>query len=91
MKMSPTTSDAIPESRVLATQFTDYLEERGVPRLFQRMSANTINFFVNIARYAVYKFRYHILGQKGVYKITGPGEIYLSTRVRSSLSFLRDE
>ncbi len=83
MKLEPTKSDSIPESRVLAQQFTDYLEEKNVPRLFQRMSANTINFFVNIARFTVHKFRYYILGQKGVYKITGPGELYLSTRIKS--------
>jgi uncharacterized protein (AIM24 family) len=91
LQFSPTTTDAIPESTLLAKQFCDYLEEKEIPRLFQRMAAHTINFLVNIARQIVYKFRYHVLGQKGVYKITGPGEIYLSSRLKPSFSLFKNE
>jgi hypothetical protein len=75
--MYPTESDSIPASRALSIRATDYLESKNVPRLFQRMTSNTINFFVDIVRFFVYKFRYWVLGQRGVYKVIGPGEIYL--------------
>ena len=83
MKIAPAEKDSIPAGRDYAEEFIDWLEFKKVPRLFQRMSRHTINFFLGWARYAVHKFRYWVLGQRGVYRVIGPGELYIQTRIPS--------
>lgn len=84
MKIEPSEKNSIPEYRNVAVKLVEWLESKGVARLWQRMSASIINFNFNIARIIKHSFRYYILGQKGFYKVCGPGDLYLMTRLNPS-------
>jgi hypothetical protein len=82
MKIDPAQQDSIPKFTNAAVKYVEWLESKGVARLWQRMSASIINFNVNIVRIIVHSFRYYILGQKGLYKVVGPGDLYVMTRLK---------
>lgn len=87
MSVDPAEADSIPAFSNVAKAFVDSLAARGVKPLFQRMIANSINFNVNIFRIVVHWLRYNLLGQKGLYRVTGPGEIFVMARLAKRFKF----
>ncbi|KAJ2999650.1 hypothetical protein HDV02_002123 [Globomyces sp. JEL0801] len=85
MKTEPVVTDALPAAQRAVRKSLAWLSKYRIPAFLQRQIESFLFFIAKYARLTVHQFRYWVLGERGVYRITGPGEVFLSTRLKPSL------
>ncbi|KAJ3262253.1 hypothetical protein HK103_002666 [Boothiomyces macroporosus] len=77
MRVEPVETDALPMAKKAYRQPIHWMSHWGVPDPIQNFSELVVFYYVAALRRVVHMFRYWVLGERGVYRIKGPGQVFL--------------
>ncbi|KAJ3271521.1 hypothetical protein HDV01_006572 [Terramyces sp. JEL0728] len=77
MQVEPVESDALPMTKKAYRQPINWMSHWGIPDPIQNFSELVVFYYVSLLRKSVHLFRYWALGERGVYRIKGPGQVFI--------------
>ncbi|KAL2912363.1 hypothetical protein HK105_208137 [Polyrhizophydium stewartii] len=80
--MAPVTGDALPQARIPTKPTLAWLGSLKMPNAVKNGAETTIQMVNTAVQFTAHKLRYWVVGQRGVYKLRGPGDVFVATRLR---------
>ncbi|KAJ1342733.1 hypothetical protein BSLG_002830 [Batrachochytrium salamandrivorans] len=85
MSVGPITSDALPLAKIPIRPSLTWLASQKIPTAIQNGVEATIQFANTIVQQTLHQVRYWVIGQRGLYRACGPGQIFLATRLKPTV------
>ncbi|KAK5672607.1 hypothetical protein QVD99_000126 [Batrachochytrium dendrobatidis] len=84
MSVSPLVGDAFPMTGIQQKP-TQWLQNRQIPDLVKNAMQQMVYGLQRAMQFINHQVRYWVIGQRGSYRLCGPGHVFLSTRLRPAI------
>ncbi|KAI8926953.1 mitochondrial biogenesis AIM24-domain-containing protein [Entophlyctis helioformis] len=81
MLVEPVVSDALPQAKIPLKPTIAWLAQTNLPSFVKNAAEATIQSINHGVQVVAHQVRYWIIGQRGMYCLRGPGDVYLASRI----------